>query len=399
MTKKIYQSNPYLREISAKVVKKEYSNGKFYITLDRTIFYPHMSGGQPRDKGTINGIQVIDVYDDNNEILHIVEDNITTDNVTLKIDWNTRFDHMQQHTGQHLLSSVFFKLFNAKTVGFHLGSEYVYIDIALPFITEKDIEKIERFANEVIYTNFLIKTYVVDKNQASKLPLRKQPIVDSNIRIVEIENIDITPCSGTHLGRIGEVGILKIRRWEKYKGNTRIEFVCGNRALKDYTWKNAIINNISSLLSSKDINTYNSVEKLYNNYKSLEKDNRNLKEELNTYRVKELINESTYLNGIKIVKKIFTDLDPKDIKYIATQILSKDNIICIFGIMENDKCQILLGRSNNININMKDIFDASINLINGKGGGNPQLVQGGGPNTNGLNNCIENCVSLVKSRL
>ena len=396
MTERLYLDNPYLREINAKITKKEYSNGKFYITLNRTIFYPHLCGGQPRDKGSINGIEVIDVYEDGNEIIHIVEDNITSEAVNLNIDWDTRFDHMQQHTGQHLLSAVLSKLYNAKTIGFHLGSEYVYIDVTISNLTNNDLEKIERFANEIIYSNFSIKTYIVDKVQASRLPLRKQPKVESNIRIVEIDNIDFSPCAGTHHRRIGEVGILKIRKWEKYKGNIRIEFVCGNRALKDYTWKNNIINNISTLLSAKDINTYDSIYKLYSDYKALEKENACLKNELINYKSKELLNESISFNGIKIISKVFNDAYPKEIKSIATQILSDDNLICIFGIIEKDKCQIILGRSDNLPIDMREIFNVSIDFIGGRGGGSPQLVQGGGPNVSQMNNCIENCLSLIK---
>jgi alanyl-tRNA synthetase len=399
MTERLYLNNPYLREINAKVVKKEYSNGKFYITLNRTIFYPHLSGGQPRDKGSIGGVEVIDVYEDGNDIIHIVEDNITSNTVNLNIDWDTRFDHMQQHTGQHLLSAVFAKLYNAKTVGFHLGSEYVYIDVTIPSLTDNDLEKIERFANEVIYSNFSIKTYIVDKTQASQLPLRKQPKVESNIRIVEIDNIDFSPCAGTHHRRIGEVGILKIRKWEKYKGNIRVEFVCGNRALKDYTWKNTIINNISTLLSAKDISTFNSVEKLYNDYKNLEKENKEIKEELFNYKSKELINDSMFFNGVKLIKKTFSNSDLKEVKFLTSKILSCDDIVCVFGVIEQDKCQIILGRSENIQVDMREILNASISYIDGRGGGSQQLVQGGGTNISGLNSCMENCLSLIKEAI
>ncbi len=399
MTERLYLSNPYLKEINAKVIKKEYSNGKFYITLNRTIFYPHLCGGQPRDNGSINGIEVIDVYEDGNDIVHVIEENVTSEAVNLIIDWDTRFDHMQQHTGQHLLSAVFAKLYNARTVGFHLGTEFVYIDVTMPNLSESDVEKIERFANEIIYSNFSIKTYIVNKKEASKIPLRKQPIVESNIRVVEIDNVDFSPCAGTHHRRIGEVGVLKIRKWEKYKGNTRIEFVCGNRALKDYTWKNMIVNKISTLLSAKDIDTYESVEKLYNDYKALEKDNTHLRKELISYKSKELLNEGISFNNVKIIAKVFDDFDAKELKHVAIQILSYDSFICIFGILEKDKCQIILGRSNNIELDMREIFTNSIKLIDGKGGGSPQLVQGGGTNIDGLNSCIEHCLNLIKKTI
>jgi len=359
-----------------------------------------MSGGQPMDKGTINGIPVLDVYEEDNEIIHVIEDNIYDDKVHLAIDWNTRFDHMQQHTGQHLISAVFAKLYNGETIGFHLGSEFVYVDITLPQLTENDIERIERFANEIIFSNFSIKTYIIGKNDVSKVPLRKQPSVESNIRIVEIDSIDYSPCGGTHHRNIGEVGIIKIRKWEKYKGNIRVEFVCGSRALKDYAWKNTYINNIANLLSSKDTDTYTGVRRVYDENKSLLKEIKDLKNELLTYKGKDLVKEhSLPFKDTHIVRKVFVNSDFKDVRYLASQILSEKNTIVLFGLAEDDKCQFLIGRSEDININMSDIFKSVIDIIGGKGGGNNQLVQGGGPKIENLDKCLDTGLSLIKELL
>lgn len=400
MTEKVYLENPYLKELTAKIINKEYSNSKFYITLNRTIIYPHLSGGQPMDKATINNSKVIDVYEEDDNIIHILEDNVSTDTVSLVIDWDTRFDHMQQHTGQHLLSAVIYKLYNANTIGMHIGRDYVYIDVAISKLSEDDVEKIERFANEIIYSNFPIKTYKIDNNDVHSIPLRKPPTVDKNIRIVEIENVDYSPCAGTHLRNIGEVGMVKIRKWEKYKGNTRIEFVCGNRALKDYSLKNHQINNISTLLSSKDIETYNAVDKLYSDYKLLEKELLDTKAELLTYQVKDLIDESYLRNNIRIVQKTLYDFDLKMAKHAVSQILSYSNTICILCIVEShSKCHVLMGRSEDLNIDMKEIFDSVIGIINGKGGGTPELVQGGGANTANISSFIEKSLEFLEKKI
>ncbi|WIV10655.1 DHHA1 domain-containing protein [Proteiniborus sp. MB09-C3] len=400
MTEKIYLENPYLKELTAKIIKKEYSNSKFYITLNRTIIYPHLSGGQPMDKATINDFKVIDVYEENDEIIHVLEDNIHSNIVNMAIDWDTRFDHMQQHTGQHLLSAVIYKLYNANTIGMHIGRDYVYIDVAIPTLSENDVEKIERFANEIIYSNFPVKTYPIENKDIPSIPLRKLPTVDKNIRIVEIENVDITPCAGTHVRNIGEVGIVKIRKWERYKGNTRIEFVCGYRALKDYTLKNYHINNISTLLSSKDIDTYNAVKKLYDDCKLLEKELSDIKTELLKYQISDLISESYTKNNVKIVHKILYGFDLKMAKYAISHILAYSNTVCILCIVENqNKCHILMGRSENLDINMKEIFDSVISIINGKGGGTPELVQGGGTNTANITSLIEKSLELLEKRI
>ena len=280
MSKKLYLDNPYLREIDARITSKAYENGKYYLKLNRTIFYPHLSGGQPGDKGTINGIQVLEVYEENSDIIHVIKENIHSDKVTLNIDWENRLDNMQQHTGQHLLSAAFYKLFNGETIGFHIGHDYVYIDVSLPELLEDDAEKIELYTNRIITSNFEIKSYYIEKEDVSKIPVRKKPIVNSNIRIVEIDNIDFSPCAGTHLRNTGELGLIKIRKWEKYKGNIRIEFVCGNRAFNDYSWEHKAIKNISLLLTSKDTNIFDKVQILYNQKEELEKENAKLKQEL-----------------------------------------------------------------------------------------------------------------------
>lgn len=399
MTDKLYQINPYIREIKASIVEKKCINGKYFIVTDRTIFYPHMSGGQPKDKGTINGVEVIDVYEKDNKIIHVVKENITKEEVQLCIEWNIRFDHMQQHTGQHILSSSFFKLFNAQTVGFHLGSEYVTVDIDIRSLSQKDVNKIEEFANTITSSNFNIKTYTIESNEVSKIPLRKSPTVDSNIRIVEIENVDFSPCSGTHTRSTGEVGLIKIRKFEKYKGIYRIEFVCGGRSLKDYNWKNNIINKISSLLSTKDIDTFDRVSKLNDENNLLNKNINNLLSELLEYKTEKIINEAIEYNDIKIILKIFDDADFKDLRNMTMNIINKENYIVFLGLKSDNKCQFIIGRSKDINIDLKNIFNNIINVIDGKGGGSPQVVQGGGPKSEDLHLLLDKGLNLIKDEI
>lgn len=399
MTEKIYRDNTYLRELSAKIIEKKYQKGAFHLTLNRTLFYPHLSGGQPKDEGTINGVKVVDVYEKNNEIYHVVENDIFDNNVTLNIDWDVRFDHMQQHTGQHILSTVFSKLYNAKTVGFHLGSEFVYVDIELPKLEEDDIRKIEGFANKIVFSNFEVKSYGIAKCEVSKLPLRKQPTVNENIRIVEINGIEYVPCGGTHVASTGEVGMIKIRKWEKYKGNVRIEFECGYRALEDFRWKNDYLNEISNLLSVKDIDSLEGVKRIYDENKQLIKDIRNLKNNMMQYEIKELINNSIKNNDVKIVVNIFDDKSFKDVQYVSKEITNNLTSIVIFGVIENDKCKLLLSRSDDIDINMKEIFKDVIGIINGQGGGNSKMVQGGGNRIDKLERCIKTSLKLIESQI
>jgi len=377
MTEKVYLENPYLRQLEARILEKKYSNNKYYVKTNKTIFYPNLAGGQPGDKGNINGVEVVEVYEDGNDIIHVLKNNIYSDKAKLTIDWNNRFDYMQQHSGQHLLSSVFYKLFNGETIGFYLGKEYVYIDVNIPKISKEDIEKVEQFANKIIFSNFSIKSYIVEKEEIDKIPVRKEPTVNSNIRIVEIDGIDFSPCCGTHVRNTGEIGLIKIRKVEPYKNNIRVEFVCGYRALKDYTWKNHYIMKISNLLSCKDKDVMDRFEKIYNNREKLEKENKLLKEKLCKYEAKELLQKSKVVEGVNVIFNKLNDYKFESIENITKYLKSMNNNVIILG-MENDKnSKFIISRSSNLNINIKNILNKISRNAKVKGGGNAQTIHGG----------------------
>lgn len=378
MTNKLYMENPYLRDIDAKILEKKYRDKKYYIKLDRTIFFPHLSGGQPGDKGTINGINIIESIEDNENIIHIVEENINGQDVSISINWENRFDLMQQHSGQHLLSYCFEKLLNGNTVGFYIGKEYVYVDIDIQNITESEITQVEYLANKIIQSNFMIKSYFVDENQLSKMNLRKQSTVSSNIRIVEIDGLDYSPCGGTHLYNTGELGLIKIRKWEHNRSNTRIEFVSGNRAFDDYSWKHSYIKEIGLLLSSKDRDILNNVNKIYSQREDLEKENRNLREQLYQIKANEYLSESKTINSIKYIMREPENMNFKDISYISTYLINNNNkLIQIYGLYNDSGGQFFVSRSNDLNINLKEILEEISKEYEIKGGGSPNTVQGG----------------------
>ncbi|WP_066495239.1 alanyl-tRNA editing protein [Abyssisolibacter fermentans] len=391
MTVKIYLDNPYLKQINATIVDAKFENGKYMVQLDKTIFYPHMCGGQPRDIGTIDGVKVLDVIKQGDKIIHVLENKIYNKKVNLSIDWHTRFDHMQQHTGEHILSACFKKLFNENNIGFHLGNNYSYIDISMHNLTEDAVFKIEQLANEIIYSNIQVKNYIVQKDELKNIPIRKKPIVDKNIRIIEIDGVDCTPCAGTHVRNTGEIGIIKIRKWENYKGNTRIEFVCGHRALLDYGQKNHQTNNISSILSVKDTECQQGVEKLLSSLNTASKEITSLKKELAEYKKEYLLKSYQKHNDIKIVKHIFdyTEMDFNTLRKISSDIINNnENYVIIFAIKSPDKCQLIIGKSKNVSINAKNVFNSIVGLINGKGGGNDTIAQGGGTDVSKLDECI-----------
>lgn len=376
MTEKVYLENPYIRQIEARVVEKKFMNDKYYLKTNKTIFYPNLAGGQPGDKGTINGVEVLEAYEEGNDIIHVLKDNIYSDKVKMKIDWNTRFDYMQQHSGQHLLSSVFYKLHNGETTGFHIGKEFVYININIPQISKEEIAKVETFANKIIFSNFLIKSYIVEKKDISKFPVRNEPKVNSNIRIVEIDEIDFSPCCGTHVRNTGEIGIIKIRNVQQYKGNIRVEFVCGFRALKDYALKNETIKCISNMLSSKDTDVQFKVEKLFAEKQELEKENRKLREKIYKFEAANLYSNSKTKSGVHFVIKKFPNESLNYIQNIANILNTYDNTISILGVENKKNTQFVVSANNNLNINLNNILKNISKDIAIKGGGSFKLVQG-----------------------
>lgn len=388
MTLKVYLDNPYLKEIDANILEKSFKEDKYYFTLDRTIFYPHLAGGQPRDKGKINNINVIDVYEKDEDIVHILEEDIEGKDVQLSINWDNRFDLMQQHTGQHLLSSSFRSLFNAETVGFRIGEDYSTIDIQKPSLNKQEVKQVEFLTNKIIQSNFEVLSYIVKEDKLDEIPIDKLPTTDEDIRIVEIMGLDYSPCCGTHVNSTGEVGLVKIRKWENNKGNTRIEFLCGFRALDDYYWKNQYINEISSIMSSQDKDLLEKSKLLINQKENLEKENRKLKEDIYKYKGEFYLQEATSYKDIDYIVKEVKDINLKELGFISSYLNNnQEKLIQIYSIPNKENGQFLVNRSKDLDINLRELLNNISKDIELKGGGSPIVVQGAA-SSNLLNDVI-----------
>lgn len=399
LTEKIFWENPYLKELDGRVVKNEYKDNSSYIELNRTIFYPHLAGGQPMDFGSINGKKILEVYQEEDRIIHVIKGEFKGNRAHMSIDWNRRWDLMQQHTGQHLLSSSFYRLFNAETIGIHIGEEYSTIDLKKPFLTDDEASQAEFLANKMVQSNFRVKSYLVDRAQLANLPLRRNASVeDDMVRIVEIDNIDYSPCCGTHVSNTGEIGIIKIRRWEKYKGKIRVEFLCGNRALRDYYWKNKYIYEIGKLLSSKDVEVLNSVNHLYASKEILERENRSLREELLDIKSQLLLKESFVEDDISYIIKKIHDGNIKDINYLASKLNKSNKLIQIYSIANDEIGQFLISRSDDLDLDLKEVFERVSNQIIIKGGGHKQMIQGAS-SLPILDNVIKIFIKEIKEKL
>src|SRR5687767_13867348 len=253
LTDRLYHNDSHLIEFEARVTDKtDRVSGWTAVTLDRTAFYP-TGGGQPSDTGTLDHNRVIACIDDEeNGVLHVMQGRAPEIGATVqgRVDWSRRLDHMQQHTGQHILSQAFVTLFNAPTRSFRVLDQSCEIDVDLANPATEIIERAVELANNVIWEDRPITIHNVTPEEAAELPLRKDPAREGELRLIEVEGFDLTPCGGTHAHRTGEVGMIAVRHWERAKGLTRIEFVAGVRALADYRRANKSARAIAGLFSA-----------------------------------------------------------------------------------------------------------------------------------------------------
>lgn len=337
MTEKVYLDKPYLKELYGRIVDKTYRDNKYYIITDKTIFHPHLIGGQPRDKGTINGIELIDIYQDKGRVVHVIDENISSDTVMMKLDWSYRLDFMQQHSGQHLLSSSFYRLFNSKTIDFFIGEEKSYIDIDLKNISYDDIYKVEDFANRIVFSNFNIESYTV-KNQTSP------KATDSNIRIVEIDGIDFSPCDGCHLKNTGEIGLIKVINYKNMEKFTRIEFLCGYRALYDYR--------------KRVEEPFNHKQEIESKIKESEDKIEGLKKEILMLKLSNLIDTGYEYEDKTFILKDFPMEEYRESNALLEQLSSLDNNVGLFLFKDQMRLRLSLAISQNLNIDLAEILES-----------------------------------------
>lgn len=397
MTKKLFNNNAYETQFTADIIAVLEKDDRYLIQLNETYFYPE-GGGQPNDTGTIDGIEIYDVQYIDDEIYHYSKSKPSQlKQVYCTIDWERRFDLMQQHSGQHILSAACEKLYDANTVGFHLSQETVTIDLDKK-LTADDLVKIEKLSNDIIFKNIPILVHYPDSDELSKLPLRKLPKVTKDIRIIEVENFDFSPCGGTHTQSTGEIGLLKIKKMENHKNGVRLEFICGNRALTDYQFKNDLIYMFSTDFSVPPKELESAYEKQQLEMKELKSELKNLKEQLILFKIKELKENAIVKSSVKIIQCTFDDIDMKTLKQISSTITNEPGHIALLSLVTDD-VKLLFSSSKDISISMKDLIQEPLALIEGRGGGSPMSAQGGGPKTENAEKAISIAYEKIESLL
>jgi alanyl-tRNA synthetase len=373
MTDKLYYSSPYTTEWETSIKESSTNENQCFVILEETAFYP-TGGGQPHDTGTINGIDVLDVYTkETGEVVHRIERLPDTSQATCVLNWDRRFEHMQHHSGQHLLSAVSYSLYDAMTVSFHLGQDYVTIDLDISELNQTQLAKIEQRVNEEIYKNRKIHSYYVTKEELKELTLLKMPKVTENIRIVEIEGIEHNACGGTHVARTGEIGLIKLFKAEKQKGAVRLYFKCGFRALQDLNEGQMILRQISSKFNTGRSEVLDRLEKWVEEKKKLEFEFTKVKEENNAYLAKELLSNKKDDSLVHI----FEDKSFSDIKEFAIKLANENNLFVLFTTTAENK--VVLVHNGSKSISCGKFLKEHLVSFNGKGGGNDKLAQAGFP--------------------
>ena len=370
MTARLYFDDAYLADFEARVIRRETRDGRPALVLERTAFYPE-SGGQPADRGTINGVRVVDVQEEGGDILHFVEKDVPGDDAQGTIDWPLRFDRMQQHSGQHILSQAFIEVLNGETRSFHMGDDVSTLEIGLSQVSEEALERVERRANAVVFEDREVKTYFVPADKISDVPLRRPPKKEGTIRVVEIAGFDYSACGGTHVRRSGEVGLIKVTRWEKIRGNVRFDFLGGGRALADYDLKNHSVRRISGLFSVGDKDAAASVEKTLTELKALKKSSRAMQETLAGYEAREMIKNEPG----PVIRSVFTDKTPEEVKLLALNVIRRASRVVLFAAKAQPQSHIILARSDDIKVDLRQLAPVVSSIVSGKGGGGASLVE------------------------
>lgn len=387
MNVKLYDENAYIKEFEATVTGCFITaDGWFELTLDKTAFFPE-EGGQTPDKGTINGFEVLDVQIKDGDICHLVKFFVPEGTVVnCKIDWEHRFSNMQMHTGEHIFSGLVHREYGYNNVGFHLSENSATMDYDGK-LTDSEIKRLERLANEAIWANKKVCAFYPDRKELETMEYRSKKDISGDVRIVAIEDIDACACCAPHVANTGEIGLLKITSWENYKGGVRLNYLCGERALKDYQRLADMETELSRNLNAKKGDITETVGKLKTSVSELEYSNVSLRR----MRVSDVCESSD--KGILFLEDEDSDL----LRFAMGELKSKFCGLCV----------VLAGNDENgykfmAECDGNDLMQLSESLKNNfeiRGGGRNGCLQGSiiGKRADILNFFEKNCVGMFEN--
>jgi len=393
MNDRLYYTDAYCRSFSGVITRVDRLDGKTIVELDRTAFYP-TSGGQPFDTGTLvarlfegreEKIEVVDVLDeDHGAVMHVLGGDTPRSeggeltvgvNVRGTIDWARRFDHMQQHTGQHVLSAAVDRLFGVRTVSFHLGRDASTIDLARELSLD-EIAAARNEANCIVWENRPVSVRYASAEEAAKLPLRKESQREGTLRLIDIDGFDLSACGGTHVERTGSIGVIATGAVERFKGGQRLEFFCGGRALDRFTSMQDTLVGAVRLLSVLPGELPGAIDRLLTEARDQQRTISALRQDLASYRAEELAAAAEPAAAGQLVLRI-VDGDASTLRSLASAIVARPGFVVVL-VSSGHPALVVAARSQDARISASDVVKTLIGAFGGRGGGKPELAQGGG---------------------
>ena len=382
MTSRIYYTDPYCRRFDAVVTRTFEHEGRPAVFLDRTAFYP-TSGGQPFDTGTVSvrrgasgsAVEVLDTVDIDDEVVHVLSAPLPEGAaVHGEVAWDRRFDHMQQHTGQHVLSAAFDRVFDNRTVSFHMGAELSTIDLARDLSWE-DIARAEAEANRIVWEDREVAIRFVSSSEASTLPLRKDPARTGVLRLIDVKDFDLSACGGTHVARTGAIGAVVVPAVERFKGGARITFACGGRALRVFrTLRESVAGSVRAL-SVLPHELPGAIERMLAEGKDLRRTIRKFQESLAAHEAARLADKAGEAG--RVIVEALDGWDANGLKMIASAIAQHTSAaVALFSA--SSPLAVVIARSGDVPVDANAVLRALTDRFGGRGGGKADLAQGGG---------------------
>ncbi len=387
-TERLYYTDCYLLDFEARVIEAQPDPRGVRITLDRSAFYPE-SGGQPRDHGSIDGIPVLDVIDEGDAVPLVLARKPAAEVVKGEIDWVRRFDHMQQHTGQHVLSAAFEKAARARTLSFHLGAETSSIDLDTDRLSRRQIDDAEELANRVVFEDREVRILFRSAAEAGQMDLRKPTERTGDVRLIEVDAFDLSACGGTHVRRTGEIGLIAARKSERLKGSTRVEFVCGARALRAARRDFLALSEAGRVLSGSLEQVPALVEKQADELRTALRAREKLAGRVAEHVARELASAAPETGGRRIIRRIFTAEELLEAKMIAHAVQKLGSAIALLAVSPprapagappgaGRSTTLFFAQSTGGSADMGELMKRTVAEFAGKGGGTRDFAQGGG---------------------
>jgi alanyl-tRNA synthetase len=394
-TQRLYYNDSYMLNFSAHVVELAMHKDRPAVVLDQTYFYPE-GGGQPSDLGTLNGIAVTDVQtrESDRAVLHVIDKPLIGSRIEGSINADRRRDYMHHHSGQHILSQALSQAANAQTVSVHMSADTMTIDVKRTNILPEEWIAVETLANQIISENRPVRAWFPEADELATLAIRKLPDVVGKVRIVDVGGFDITACGGTHVKQTGEIGLIKVIRFERRGDTTRLEFKCSGRAFQDYREKSDTLNRLAAQMTVGYWELGEAFSRLQDENKALKSEIKVAREQLITAEALALLPSVANIKDLQVVKQVFTDRSIDDLKLLVQKITEHPNTIALIGLA-GTKAQLLFGRAENVaTVDMSTLLKTALSVLKSeRGGGRPNFAQGGG--VSATQHEIENAIQVA----